>query len=68
MIKIFTYDMDITFHLNSENFRSNKVFPIIYIDIEVKPWLRYIYHTTFSKDSARWELKRMIYINVWNTL
>lgn len=62
MIKICTYDKDITFHLNSEYFGSNKVFPIEYIDIEVKPWLRYIYHTAFSKNSARWELKTKLYM------
>lgn len=62
MIKICTYDKDITFHLNSEYFGSNKVFPIEYIYIEVKSWLRYIYHTTFSKNSARWELKTKQYM------
>lgn len=62
MIKICTYDKDITFHLNSEYFGSKKVFPIEYIYIEVKSWLRYIYHTTFSKNSARWELKPKLYM------
>lgn len=62
MIKICTHDKDITFHLNSEYFGSNKVFPIEYIYIEVKSWLRYIYHTTFSKNSARWELKTKLYM------
>lgn len=65
MIKIGTYDMDTTFHLNSKYFGSNKVFPIEYIDIEVKPWLRYIYHTAFSKNSARWELEKKIHVNVF---
>lgn len=62
MIKICTYDKVITFHLNSEYFGSNKVFPIEYIYIEVKSWLRYIYYTTFSKNSARWELKTKLYM------
>lgn len=62
MIKICTYDKDITFHLNSEYFGSNKVFLIEYIYIEVKSWLRYIYHTNFSKNSARWELKTKLYM------
>lgn len=55
MYMLYTYDTDITFHLNSEYFGSNNVFPIEYIDIEVKTWLRHIYHTALSKNSASWE-------------